>query len=97
MWALGLALRAEWKVSPTQRYDVVEEEGLLKTSELGRGKEPTLPPWTVTRWLLRTAFKFRQLGCVWMLEMAERTERPSHVHLAAASKPEKNNQQTKKW
>lgn len=49
MRALGLALAAEWKVSPTQRCDGVEEEGLSKASELGRGKEPTLPPWTVTR------------------------------------------------
>lgn len=49
MRALGLALAAEGKVSPTQRCDGVEGEGLSKASELGRGKEPTLPPWTVTR------------------------------------------------
>lgn len=92
MWALGLALPAKWKISPTQRCDAVEEEGLSKTSELGRGKEPTLPPWTVTRLLLITVFKFYgQLGCVWMLEMTERTELLSRIRIPAASKPEKTN------
>lgn len=63
----------------------------MKASELGRGKEPTLPPWTVTRLMLMTVFNFfRQLGCVWMLERAERTEGLSPVHMEAASKPEKN-------
>ena len=96
MWAPGQALQAKWKVLPTQRCDVaVEEGGLLKTSELGRGKEPMQPPWTVTRLMLITAFKFfRQLGFVWMFKMAKRTELPSHVHVTAAPKPEKNNQQT---
>ena len=98
MWALGLALAAKWKVSLTQQCDVVEEEGLSKASELGRGKEPTLPPWTVTRLILMTVFKFfRPLGCVRMLEMAEGPESPSHFHKATASKPEKDNQQTNKW